>query len=199
MTPLEIDRNWFITVAAYGTWLPGDERGFVSYHRPQRAERVIHNAPGTPRDANLPDLERYCSGIMKGDPVSLNRDQAFALWAQFQETANYRRWQLWAVAIMANHFHTVVGVPGDPEPGKIRGDLKSYSSRSLNRRWGQPKNGTWWADGGSNRILPSADSLFRAIRYVIHQEFPLLIWTAPIPELNLAGGIVYPRAALATR
>ncbi len=189
---IEIDRNWLITVAMYGTWLPGDERGFVSHHRPRRAERVIHNLPQTPRDANLPQLERYCTDMMTGDPISLIRDQAYALWAQFQETSAYRRWRLWAVAIMSNHFHTVVGVPGDPDPGQIRGDLKSYGSRKLNRGWGKPKNGTWWADGGSNRKLPTEDSLFRAIRYVVDQEFPLLVWTVPIPELDLPGGLIPP-------
>ena len=26
---IPIDRNWFLTWTTYGTWLPGDPRGFV--------------------------------------------------------------------------------------------------------------------------------------------------------------------------
>jgi REP element-mobilizing transposase RayT len=50
---------------------------------------------------------------------------AEALLTQFQETARIRGWELRAVAIMFNHFHIVVGVPGDPKPSKILGDFKS--------------------------------------------------------------------------
>jgi hypothetical protein len=96
---------------------------------------------------------------------------------------------MWAVSIMADHFHAVVGVVGDPEPGQIRRDLKSYGSCKLNQVWGEPVNGTWWTAGGSNRKLPNEASLHAAIQYTIDQPFPLLVWTHPIPELNLPGGL----------
>jgi len=185
-----MDRNWFITVVTYGTWLPGDERGFVSHTRPNRdtGKRVIENRPQTERLADNPALKRHSAAIMTGQPIYLTLAQAEELLAQFHETAAYRKWRLWAVSIMANHFHAVVGVSGDPEPETIRGDLKSYGSRRLNRGWGKPKNGTWWADGGSNRKLATEESLLQAVRYTIDQEHPLVIWSDCIPELELPGG-----------
>ncbi len=188
---VDIDRNWFLTIVTYGTWLPGDERGFVSHHRPSGQQRIIHNVPGTPRDCDLPHLQRYARSIMTGEPLQLNVKQAHALWAQFSETAGFRRWRLWALSVMAKHLHAVVGVSGDPSPSKILGDLKSYGSRALNRGWGKPANGTWWADGGSKQKLATEASLWRAIRYTIEQDSPLLVWSLPIPELHLPGGF-YP-------
>ena len=93
-----------------------------------------------------------------------------------------------AVAIMSNHCHIVVGVPGDPEPSKILGDFKSYGSRHLNRHWARPMSRTWWTESGSKRKLPNEEAVLAAIKYVMEQAYPLVIWTAPIPEMGLPGG-----------
>ena len=185
---MDLDRHWFLTWVTYGSWLPGDERGFVSHVRTASGRQVIHNIPGTPRDGKIPALRRYAASQLKCDPIQLTLPHAEALLEQFHETVEYRRWHLWVVGIMANHVHVVVGVPGDPEPSKILGDLKCYGSRALNQRWGKPESDTWWADSGSKRKLRNDDAVLCAIHYVIEQDFPLLIWTAPIPELDLPGG-----------
>ncbi|MFV2069333.1 MAG: transposase [Pirellulales bacterium] len=125
-------------------------------------------------------------------PIHLAQLQAEQLLRQFQETARLRQWSLFAVAIMANHCHIVAGVPGDPDPSKLLGDFKSYGSRSLNRRWSKPASGTWWTESGSKRKLPSEESVLAAVRYVLGQEYPLVLWTACIPELDLPGGQVDP-------
>ena len=36
--------------------------------------------------------------------------------------------------------------------------------------------------------LPDDTAVLAAIQYVVDQEFPLLIWTTEVPELNLKGG-----------
>jgi REP element-mobilizing transposase RayT len=108
---------------------------------------------------------------------------------QFQETEVYRGWRLFAVAIMANHCHLVVGVPGDPEPEVLLRDFKSYGSRRLNSRWPKPASGTWWTESGSRRKLATEEAVLAAIQYVVEQLYPLLIWNASIPELNLIKGI----------
>ncbi len=185
-----MDRYWLLTSTTYGSWLPGDERGFVSSWRDQSGQLVIHNIPGTPYDADMPALERNAEELLKGDPVRFTLAQAEALLGQFLETAGCRGWQLLAVGIMATHIHLVVGVPGDPAPKKILGDFKSYGSRVLNRRWGKPASGTWWTVKGSKRKLPDEDAVLAAVKYVLDQEYPLVIWTASIPELGLPGGRV---------
>ena len=136
----------------------------------------------------MPALESAVRGKLKCPPIRLTRQQAEVLFAQFQETAGFRQWQLLAVAVMDSHCHVVLGVPGDPDPSKLLGDLKSYGSRSLNRRWTKPPSDTWWTESGSKRKLPDERAVLQAVKYVTEQEYPLVIWTAPFPELNLPGG-----------
>lgn len=173
-----MDRYWLLTSTTYGTWLPGDERGFVSNVREGPGPEVRHDAPGTPVDRNMPGLVASARAKLKGNPIYLNGEQAQTLLLQFQETTQYRGWLLLAVAIMANHFHLVVGVPGDPAPEDLLRDFKSYGSRALNRRWGKPTSGTWWTESGSRRILPNDSAIRKAIEYLRKQFNPLLIWVA---------------------
>lgn len=179
-----MDRYWLLTTTTYGTWLPGDARGFVSPVRDRSGAEVTHNAPGTPYDRDIPQWERVASGKVRGGPVFLTQEHADVLLAQFQETARHHGWDLAAVAIMAGHVHVVVGVDGDPDPGKVLGDLKAYGSRALNRRCPRPASGTWWTESGSNRKLPDARAIDAAIRYIQSQPKPLAVWVDPHGERN---------------
>jgi len=172
----------------YGTWLPGDLRGFVSNVKEPSGPIMRNNIPGTPVECDLPSLQEHARQQMKGDPVRINRPQAEAMLEQFIETAEYRNWQLHSVSVMANHCHLVVGVVGDPEPEFLLQSFKSYASRKLNRRWQRPTGGTWWTRSGSKRKLPDDRAVLAGIRYVVDQEYPLVTWTFPIPELGLIGG-----------
>lgn len=139
----------------------------------------MHNVVGTPVDANVPGLVESARKTMHGHPVYLEQDQADLLLAQFQETCRYRCWILKAVAIMANHVHVVVGVADDPDPADLLRDLKSYSSRALNRHASIPRNGRWWTQSGSRRILRGENAVLGAVKYVQNQQRPLLLWIVP--------------------
>ena len=67
-----MDRYWLLTWTTYGTWLPGDRRGFVGLQRDLQGVPSIHNSPGTPYDADVPRLEclrrhanRYYLGLVR--------------------------------------------------------------------------------------------------------------------------------------
>jgi REP element-mobilizing transposase RayT len=170
-------RYWLITSTTYGTWLPGDRRGFVSAVTDGNHRRVIHNTPNTPYDADMPAFERAARQSQKASAIWLDRDQALILLAQFQETAKIRGWELMAVAILSNHFHVVVAAGEETASAQILGDLKSYGSRALNRRWGKPAGDTWWTASGSKRPLPNDSAVLAAIRYVEKQRSPLVVWS----------------------
>src|SRR5439155_5065496 len=118
------------------TWLPGDPRGSVTSVRDIRPGdeptpfRFEHDLPGEPYEDELPGLRRSALELMKGPPIYLDREKAELILLQFQETAGYRKWTLRAVAIMINHYHIVVEVPGDPKPTKILADFKAYATRT---------------------------------------------------------------------
>jgi REP element-mobilizing transposase RayT len=173
-----MNRVWLLTWTTYGTWLPGDERGFVSNVRALEGHEIKHNTPGTPYDAKQRGLAISARAQLKGDPVWLSLPLAEQLAAQFLETAGYRGWSLLAMAIMANHVHLVVGVNHDPDPEVLLRDFKSYGSRCLNKMVGKPPSGTWWTASGSRRKLSDDRAVQGAVRYVRNQFGALVIWVA---------------------
>src|SRR5439155_10845907 len=52
--PTESTMTWLLTWTTYGTWLPGDVRGFVSGVRTETGETQTHTQPGTPVVADIP-------------------------------------------------------------------------------------------------------------------------------------------------
>ena len=176
---------WLLTSTFYGTWLPGDERGFVSRVRDHRWDeapqlrRAEHDQYGESFDADLAGLRQHAKQSMRGPSIRINHEQAKVLLAQFQETAQYRKWALHAVAIMAEHVHWVVVLPETCHGSTGLRDFKSYGSRALTQRFGLPKSETWWTSKGSNRWLPDEDALRAAIEYVRNQQYPLTLWINP--------------------
>lgn len=174
-------RTWLLTSTTYGTWLPGDQRGFVGRVRDLRPDdeavsgRVEHDHPGTEYDAGIPNLREASIALMKGEPVWLNPDQAVVVRDQFIETASHRGWELHAASVMSNHFHLVVTAKTEILTDAMLRDFKAYASRALNRRWSKPTSGTWWTASGSRRRLPDERAIEAAIQYVLNQHKPLAI------------------------
>ena len=173
-----MDRVWLLTWTTYGTWLPGEDRGFVSNVDLGDGKGRRLNEVGSNPAAKIRGLQILSKNKMKGPPVYLTVDQAEVLFAQFRETAVFRNWSLLAVAIMANHVHLLVGVSGDPDPHRLLRDFKSYGSRCLTQFAGRPASGTWWTEGGSTRKKGSDEAIINATEYVSNQVYPLLIWRA---------------------
>ena len=171
-------RSWLLTWTTYGTWLPGDERGFVGDVRDLDGVRRRHNIYGTPHSADHSPLRAYAASILTEPPVMLNKAQGIALAAQLRETARFRQWELHALAVMANHTHLVVTAGEEVLAKKIQGDFKAWATRRLDHEWGKRPNGSWWAEGGSCRPLRSDEDIVRAIEYVRQQEYPLVLWVA---------------------
>jgi REP element-mobilizing transposase RayT len=177
-------RSWLLTSTFYGNWLPGDPRGFVSSVRDVRSDeredpiRHEHDKPGTEYDRGFVGLHRAATEQLQQEPIRITLEQADVLLKQFQETAQFRVWSLLAAAIMSNHIHIVVTVPGDPDPEKILGDFKAYGSRALNRTWGKPASSAWWTFRGSKRKLPDERAVRAAVEYVRQQKGALALWIA---------------------
>ena len=173
-----MERTWFATWTTYGTWLPGDERGFVGDVRDLDGTRQCHNVPGTPHSADHSPLRAYAASILKEPPIRLTVAQAEAVATQLRETARFRCWDLFAFAVMANHVHLVVASGEEVTSGKILGDFKAWGTRRLDKQCGKRLNGSWWTDGGSCRPVRGDEELARVIMYVRQQEYPLVVWIA---------------------
>jgi REP element-mobilizing transposase RayT len=142
--------GYFLTCVTYGTWLPGDARGWVQYKAGWQ----------------LPDpiREREAKALMTEDACILTAEQRRAVEAQIAETCAHRGWTLHVVNCRSNHVHVVVTAEV-ADPDKIQIDLKAWASRTLKKRFDRNR-GNWWAERGSIRYLNSGDDLEAATQYV---------------------------------
>jgi REP element-mobilizing transposase RayT len=142
--------GYFLTWATYGTWLPGDARGWVEYRHGWQ----------------LPDpiRELEAKARMTEDACILTPAQRRAVAAQIADTCAHRGWMLHAVNCRSNHVHVVVSAEV-AIPKKIRGDLKAWATRTLKEKFDAGRE-NWWAERGSIRYLNTDDDLQSAILYV---------------------------------
>jgi REP element-mobilizing transposase RayT len=146
--------GFFLTWVTYGTWLPGDERGWVEYHHGWQ----------------LPDPARKLEAmaIMTEDACRLSEDQRDAVEKQIEETCLHRGWCLRAVSCRSNHVHVVLTAM-NTRPKKIRSDLKAWATRCLKDKFDANRE-NWWAERGSIRFLNSERSLETATLYVVEAQ-----------------------------
>ena len=150
---------YHITWTTYGTWLPGDDRGWIK-----------KGASGI----QPPDPERACSAseLMVEGAVRLSPAQRAIVEETIADHCRIRKWTLHAMNARSNHVHVVVTADLDPE--EVMEQLKAWCSRRLSDAAGltEPvaaKAGRrhWFTEGGDKEIIENETYLENAIRYVI--------------------------------
>ena len=145
---------FFITWPTYGTWLPGDERGWVVYHHGWQLPSA--------------QIEAYCKASMTEQQCILSHIERQIVLEQIRETCALRRWVHFASDCRSNHVHVVVGAT-NVAPEKIRSDLKAWCTRRLRER-SRPEQKNWWAERGSIRYIWNEDSLGKVQQYVTEAQ-----------------------------
>ena len=143
---------YHITWTAYGTWLSGDERGWVERGAPEIQK------PAPRRE----DLARY---LMAGEPVILTPEQRAVVLQTIKDHCAIRRWTLHAVNVRTTHAHVVV--TADRSPEEVMNQLKSWCSRRLNERWSGRKK--WWTYHGSTKWVWDQAYFDEAVDYVVNR------------------------------
>lgn len=146
---------FFFTWSTYGTWLPGDARGWVEYQHGFR----------------LPDplKELEAKSRMTKDAVRLDLEQREQVNLQVAETCLHKGWQLYAVNCRSNHVHAVISASNAPKV--MRGQLKAWCSQRLNNHQHARQEMAspivnWWADRESIRWIYDDESVEAATLYV---------------------------------
>ena len=158
---------YFFTWGTYGTWLPGDERGWVRY------------AHGFQRPNPIRELEARAK--MTEDACILNPRQRAIVEQTIKDHCQIRGWHLHAVNCRTNHVHVVVTAARDPDV--VREQFKAWCTRRLkeNQRADNPAavgREKWWAERGSGQYLNDQAGLDDACAYVVEgQDAPT---SAPI-------------------
>ena len=160
-----------VTSTTYGTWLPGDARGFVS-----KTDHGLHNAFDTPYDADIPLLKAHCERNLKEPPVLFDSEQAHLILICWQQAVAGVGWHLFAVAVMPNHFHAVLASPVGQRKEDYLRTLKARASFLLNKKYGKR---TWWTTSGSVRYCFDRHLLDARIENVRKQANSLVVWYNP--------------------
>jgi REP element-mobilizing transposase RayT len=155
--PMSEPLAYFLTWTTYGTWLPGDARGWVKegegFRLPEwkiehEARRKLAEAP-----CILDDAERK----MVEDTI--------------RQHCVVRGWTLLAVSCRTNHVHVVVNASASPDT--VMSQFKAWCTRRLTEHAnskGAGKREKWWTEGGSTRFLNDEKSLDAAVSYVLEGQ-----------------------------
>jgi REP element-mobilizing transposase RayT len=149
---------YFLTWTTYGTWLPGDERGWVN-----DKDGAWHVDIRPPE----PERQKAAKALMKHNPVILDDSERALVRQAIADTCRHKAWALHEFNVRTNHVHVVVSV-GDRAPEPVMAYLKSWASRRLNEAEG-PRDRPWWTEHGSTRYIKTEESLAKAIEYVRNQ------------------------------
>lgn len=152
---------FFLTWVTYGTWLPGDERGWVEYQQ----------------GFQLPDSDKEwkASLRMTEDACYLHPDQRQIVEEQIAETCRFRGWILHIANCLTNHVHVVISAQ-NIKPNLIRDQLKAWCTRRLKEQQRQIHSKTdglrekWRADRGSIRWIWTEESLVTVLEYAGEQQ-----------------------------
>ncbi|WP_254508272.1 transposase [Anatilimnocola floriformis] len=150
---------FLFTWSTYGTWLPGDSRGWVEYKK----------------GLQLPDplRELEAQAMMTYDAVWLDEVQRDHVNRQIAETCQHKKWQLFAANCRSNHVHAVVSAS---TPKIMRAQMKAWCSQKLNKLLKADANpikqavAEWWADRGSIRWIFNDEGVEAATFYVRDEQ-----------------------------
>ncbi len=141
---------FFITWTSYGTWLPGDERGW--YRRGDSEPRPVDEL-----------IREMAIADMKETPFTLSEKDRQTVENTVTRHCEIRGWTLHAVNARTNHVHVVVtAVSIDPK--KVRDQFKAWCTRHLKKN--HPGRQRFWTEGGSCRSINTDQGLLTVVEYV---------------------------------
>jgi len=135
-------RYTMITTTSYGSWLPGDARGYV-----QQGDIL----PAAPR------LESHAQSLLKSEPVTFSTSEQAALYKALVLAAYEFEYQLTDACVESWHLHWIVG-HSDPIKDMV-GRLKTRMRQELDR-------GKIWTSGYHFRELNRDEERVIARNYI---------------------------------
>jgi hypothetical protein len=162
---------YFLTWTTYGSWLPGDERGWILKGQGIRAPDPVRR--------------KHAESLLIEPPCSLDDEQRNLVEATIGRHCEIRGWEPHAVNCRTNHVHVVVSANCEPE--SVREQFKAWCTRKLKehqrkrlstqaRRASEgfdsqhsdaaPLRENWWTERGSIRKIGDEEILEAAVIYV---------------------------------
>jgi REP element-mobilizing transposase RayT len=144
---------YFHTWTTYGTWLPGDARGWFLSHRglqPAELQRELESA-----------------FRMTDDALVLNVPQRQVVEQTISDHCSIRKWELHAVNCRTNHVHVVV--TANRELPIVREQFKAWCTRRLKASSPIARE-KWWTERGWDEFIDDESGLAATIEYVLFRQ-----------------------------
>ena len=164
--PMPEPLAYFLTWKTYGTWLPGDQRGWVAYRRGMQIPDPVR--------------EKTAAARLTESPCYLAELERALVEKTIRDHCGVRKWTLYAVNCRSNHVHVVVA--GNCHPKSIREQLKAWCTRklkeleecrrkdaSVSKKLEQIRQ-NWWAERGSGYFINDEQGLQAVVFYVEHAQ-----------------------------
>ncbi len=138
----------FTTWTTYGTWLPGDDRGWFQNGRIKSPNEL----------RNLVSQLRLTS-----QPITLTPPQRQLIEKTIIDHCAHRGWLLHAVNCRTNHVHAAATAP-NYKINIPREQFKAWCTRRLNEQFTPQQN--WWTQRGWDKYIDDEKSLETIVSYI---------------------------------
>jgi REP element-mobilizing transposase RayT len=139
--------GYMVTWTTYGTWLQGDERGYV------KESKIL------PRDEKIKEI---CQRLQKQPAVILDEDEKQTVQQAILTESKKIGQTVKALAVCTNHLHLVA----EPCRESIEKIVSRYKNVAMFALYKLGRNGRIWTHGFDKRFCFTEDELTRKIEYV---------------------------------
>ena len=144
--------GYMVTWTTYGSWLPGDERGYVENGHILPANRGIFKAS---------------KKQLKSQAVSLTKQEMKIIHQVILNEAQRIHNEILALVVCTNHVHIAIH-PHSQSIDKIISRYKSITTRAL---WDTGRKGRIWTKGFDKRFCFSEEELAARIKYINKHKY----------------------------
>ncbi|MEM6506342.1 MAG: hypothetical protein AAGC44_09070 [Planctomycetota bacterium] len=165
-------KRWFhVTVGTYGSWLPGDPRGFRSKGHKIHSSGDHKRSPPAGEHEGLHTYSKKIAHVMVVLPAELRE----AVGRGFVQVLIGRGHRVLAVSVSGMHLHALAELPGDRPGVKAEiGYAKKGGSRAISK---QLPGRVWARDCGLKLIRDEAHHLNTFSYVERHVEEGAFVWT----------------------
>ena len=142
--------GFFITWTVYGTFLPGDPRGWTKFGKGKQLPR--------------PFLEEWAKGQLKSSIELLGEADRASAKLAIETMGEERGWKIWKANPRSNHVHVVVSAKGYAGT-VVRDQLKARCTRKLRQQSPGFRDRPLWTRGGDVKRIDTEEELQAYILY----------------------------------
>ncbi len=169
--PDRSDWTWYhSTLGTYGSWLPGDPRGFRTRHHREHVEGDYKNRPEA---GQYEGLHERCRSSLKQAPVAISptfRQLAgIALLNRLKGLGS----QVVAVSVSVEHLHVLAKMP--------TGSPREWLGMAKRHVWFELREKGWegklWGKRGRNEPVHDREHQLRIYHYIVrHEQSGAWVW-----------------------